>query len=107
MGGAAAGEIASSLAVDEVMRLLTGRTEAPLPGAEAGHLRGQRGHLFPRPAQPKLSGMGTTLVGLVTEEEPRAGCSTWATADVTGCATRLEQITLDHSLVEEQVGWAA
>jgi protein phosphatase len=105
MGGAAAGEIASSLAVDEMLRLLADRTAAdPLPGVAeqavcaanaAIHSRSQRNQ--------RLSGMGTTLVALVVEEH-RA----WMlnVGDSRGYRLRhglLEQITLDHSLVEEQV----
>jgi protein phosphatase len=51
----------------------------------------------------KLSGMGTTLVGLVAEERRvwvlnigDSRCYRYRTG-------RLEQVTLDHSLVEEQV----
>ena len=59
MGGAAAGEIASSLAVDEVLRLLSGRSQnRPRTVARSGrarHHRRQRGHLLPRPAQPAAS----------------------------------------------------
>ena len=77
MGGAAAGEVASALAVEEVLRLVTERREAqngasnghaPIPltsiaeeailaANQAIHSRSQR--------NLRLSGMGTTLVGLV------------------------------------------
>ncbi len=105
MGGAAAGEIASSLAVDEMMRLMTARdaqhplhTDAEQAVAEANEAifsRAQRSN--------KLNGMGTTLVALMVEEQ-RA----WMlnVGDSRGYRLRnssLEQITLDHSLVEEQV----
>ena len=60
MGGAAAGEVASSLAVDEMMRLLTHRSaENPLPAdAGAGHQRRQSGHFHPRAAQPQAQRHG-------------------------------------------------
>ncbi len=105
MGGAAAGEIASSLAVREMMRLLTDRSpEAHLPHAaeqavvaanEAIYSRAQRSQ--------KLSGMGTTLVALLVENS-----HAWMfnVGDSRGYRLRngqLQQITLDHSLVEEQV----
>jgi len=78
MGGAAAGEIASSLAVDEILRHLAKDREpgTPLPALaenavcaanEAVYSRAQRNQ--------RLHGMGTTLVSLVVEER-RA----WATA---------------------------
>ena len=109
MGGAAAGEIASSLAVDEMLRLLDGALadkdkpatmpalaeEAVAAANEAIYSRSQRNY--------KLSGMGTTLVGLIVDER-----SVWVfnVGDSRCYRLRkrsLEQITLDHSLVEEQV----
>jgi protein phosphatase len=107
MGGAAAGEIASTVAVDEILRLLTQRereNETSLSDAaqkavsvanEAIFSRAQRNH--------RLNGMGTTLVVLAAQAQhvwvlnigdsrcyrQRRGC--------------LEQLTRDHSLVEEQV----
>jgi protein phosphatase len=105
MGGAAAGEIASSLAVDEMLRLLTSRTEAtPLPQAaeeaicaanEAIFSRSQRNH--------KLSGMGTTLVGLLVEERHVWVLNIGDSRCYRLRDRRVEQLTLDHSLVEEQV----
>jgi protein phosphatase len=107
MGGAAAGEIASSLAVDEVMRLLAGRVveqpvtllrvaeQAVCAANDAIYSRSQRNE--------KLSGMGTTLVALVTEER-----RVWVLNIGDSRCYRLrngslKQLTLDHSLVEEQV----
>ncbi|HTW60685.1 MAG TPA: Stp1/IreP family PP2C-type Ser/Thr phosphatase [Terracidiphilus sp.] len=105
MGGAAAGEIASSLAVDELMRVLAGNASRGSTTEEAERAisaanqaifsRAQRNH--------KLSGMGTTMVLLVTGER-RA----WFLniGDSRGYRLRrdhLEQITVDHSHVEEQV----
>ena len=71
MGGAAAGEIASSIAVDEILRHLTAQREANLPlpalaekavcaANEAIYSRAQRNQ--------RLNGMGTTLVGLLVDE---------------------------------------
>lgn len=117
MGGAAAGEIASSLAVEEVLKLVTERRdgsadagvpvpkiaeEAVIAANEAIHSRGQR--------NMRLSGMGTTLVGLLAglpddlEAEPRV----WILNVGDSRCYRLrgghiEQRTQDHSLVEEQI----
>jgi serine/threonine protein phosphatase PrpC len=124
MGGAAAGEIASSLAVEEVLRLVTERREVrrdvsnshaqngnspgPIPkiaeeavvaANEAIHSRSQR--------NLRLSGMGTTLVGLLAglpDEEPRV----WILNVGDSRCYRLRKghiqlCTRDHSLVEEQV----
>ncbi len=105
MGGAAAGEIASSLAVDEMLRLLccssdglslpTDAEEAIRIANEAIYSRSQRNY--------RLNGMGTTLVGLAVEEH-----HVWVLNVGDSRCYRLregtfEQLTLDHSLVEEQV----
>lgn len=105
MGGAAAGEIASSLAVDEIMRLAAGsstarptRTEmesAICAANQAIYSRAQRNH--------KLSGMGTTMVVLVAEERRVLIFNIGDSRCYRLRGRRLEQVTLDHSLVEEQV----
>ena len=124
MGGAAAGEIASSMAVDEMLRRLSARavqeTEAALledvideairAANEAIHSRAMK--------DLQLSGMGTTLVGLVTEGRRvlvfnvgDSRCYLMRTLipeqsgqePSTPGQRKLVQISLDHSLVEEQV----
>ena len=105
MGGAAAGEIASSLAVDEMMRLLTSRdgihpllddAEEAVSSANAAiYLRAQHSH--------NLSGMGTTLVTLLAEDQRGWMINVGDSRGYRMRNSRLEQITLDHSLVEEQV----
>jgi PPM family protein phosphatase len=107
MGGAAAGEVASTIAVDEVLRLLTHRGEEKgieLPQAaenaiceanEAIFSRAQRNH--------RLSGMGTTLVALATQDR-----RVWVLNIGDSRCYRLrqgvlEQLSRDHSLVDEQV----
>ena len=109
MGGAAAGEVASSLAVDEMMRLLTHRNgDNPLPAdAEQAVKAANQAILAQAERSPKLSGMGTTLVALLVSEN-----HAWMVnvGDSRGYRLRnsrpdpmIEQITIDHSLVEEQV----
>lgn len=109
MGGAAAGEIASSLAVDEVLRALNGRAKpdnhaAPVPELAGQAIFAANQAIFSRSQRnQKLSGMGTTLVGLIVEES-----RTWVVnIGDSRCyrlrGRRLEQLTEDHSLVEEQV----
>jgi len=111
MGGAAAGEIASSIAVDEMLRLLSSRSgdeDGAVPAAmpmvaeeaidaanQAIFSRGQRNY--------KLSGMGTTLVGLVVEERRVWVLNVGDSRCYRMRNRHLEQITHDHSLVEEQV----
>lgn len=110
MGGAAAGEIASSLAVDEMLRLLAARsagpqvTQAPLLqiaeeaigiANEAIFTRAQRNY--------RLNGMGTTMVVLVAEESRLWVLNIGDSRCYRLRDHQLEQLTLDHSLVEEQV----
>lgn len=107
MGGAAAGEIASSLAVDEVLRLVSERraeTSGILPNIaaaavdaanEAIHSRAQR--------NLRLSGMGTTLVGLLAEERQAWILNIGDSRCYRLRSNRIQQCTQDHSLVEEQI----
>ena len=109
MGGAAAGEIASALAVDEVMRLLSERNPANLLVTDAENaISAANEAIFSRSQRSQnLSGMGTTLVGLLVEDRhawmANVGDSRGYRMRGNGANSRLEQITLDHSLVEEQV----
>jgi protein phosphatase len=111
MGGAAAGEIASSIAVDEMLCRLRGRiadrtTEgaAPLPLAAEEAVCSANEAIFSRAQRDlQLSGMGTTLVSLVVEKR-RVWVLNIGDSRCYRLRNRcLEQITLDHSLVEEQV----
>lgn len=136
MGGAAAGEIASSLAVDEVLRLLGDRAQAlaenraqaaPLDETVTQAICAANQAIYSRSVRtPRLSGMGTTLVGLAVVEDrilafnvgdSRCYRLRHAEPDATGhqdsnghktktvskVSSRLEQISQDHSLVDEQV----
>jgi protein phosphatase len=111
MGGAAAGEIASSLAVDELLSLLARRNGSPdgiaaanMPVLAEDAICAANQAIFSRAQRNyKLSGMGTTLVGLVVEER-RVWVLNVGDSRCYRLRNRcLEQITLDHSLVEEQV----
>jgi PPM family protein phosphatase len=105
MGGAAAGEIASSIAVEEMLRLFSSRAEeALMPSIAEEAITAANKAVFTRAQRNEnLSGMGTTLVGLVVRER-----NVWVlNIGDSRCyrlrERRLEQLTLDHSLVEEQV----
>ena len=107
MGGAAAGEVASSLAVDEILKHLdhsNGHAHITLPLAAEKAILAANEAIYDRAQRNrKLSGMGTTMVALITRDR-RA----WLMniGDSRGYRLRdgkLEQLTLDHSLVEEQV----
>jgi protein phosphatase len=105
MGGAAAGEVASSLAVDEVLRLLTNRdaqVEPQVAAEEAIHAANET--IFSRAKKnASLSGMGTTLVGLVTDDRRAWVVNVGDSRCYRMRDAELQQITVDHSLVEEQV----
>jgi protein phosphatase len=105
MGGAAAGEIASSLAVDEMMRLLTERDAQNSLPVDAEHaVNAANQAIFSRAQRSnKLNGMGTTLVSLIAEERRAWILNVGDSRGYRLRDSRLEQITLDHSLVEEQV----
>ncbi len=121
MGGAAAGEVASRVAVDAVLKSLCGprkvvaaRDTDPGPLGDAtnsevsGLLRdavSDANHLvFSQAANDsRLHGMGTTLVALLAQ-----GRNVWVAHVGDSRCYRyrggvLEQLTRDHSLVDEQV----
>jgi len=105
MGGAAAGEVASTLAVAEVMRFLTvrpGTSPLPIEAAEAVTIANEA--IFSRSQRnQKLNGMGTTLVALLVEDRHAWMVNVGDSRGYRLRASHLEQITLDHSLVEEQI----
>jgi protein phosphatase len=105
MGGAAAGEIASSLAVGEVLRLLDERDGAtPLEVAVEEAIHAANEAIYSRAeADFQLNGMGTTLAGLVTEGQRVLVFNVGDSRCYRLRKRKLEQISLDHSLVEEQV----
>lgn len=105
MGGAAGGEIASSIAVDEVLHVLSERDpEAAIPKVAEEAVCTANNAVFERAQRnANLAGMGTTLVALVVEQ-----ATVWVlNVGDSRCYRlregKLEQLTLDHSLVEEQV----
>jgi len=109
MGGAAAGEVASSMTVAEILKSFEGwRGDKEAWLSPAAILRdaiaAANRTIFCKGAKdPRLYGMGTTLVALVL-----SGNSAWvANVGDSRCyrlrGGALEQMTLDHSWVEEQV----
>ena len=105
MGGAAAGEVASAMAVDEVMRRLKTRTGAdPLPQAAEAAIEAANLAIYTcSQGNRKLSGMGTTLVSLVVEEERAWFLNVGDSRGYLQRGGALRQVTIDHSLVDEQV----
>lgn len=105
MGGAAAGEVASSLAIDEMIGSLTRRSGADLLIADAEKaLSAANQSIFTRAERnQKLSGMGTTLVALLTDERRAWILNVGDSRAYRLRDAHLAQITVDHSLVEEQI----
>ena len=107
MGGAAAGEVASSMAAAEVPRLLSARAEsgaAPLEDRIKRAIRAANEAIYSRSQEDfHLNGMGTTLVGLVTEGRRVLVFNVGDSRCYRLRKLHMEQISLDHSLVEEQV----
>lgn len=119
LGGAAAGEVASALAVDEVLRLLTARTvdeTTPLHAWIEESVRTANQTILSRAqSDSRLAGMGTTLVGLVAEGSRvvvfnvgdsrcyRMLKQIQEQTETGPAPAPLQQISLDHSLVQEQV----
>jgi protein phosphatase len=123
MGGAAAGEIASSIAVEAVLRGLSVRAErqAPLEHLVVEAIRAANEAIYTRARDNReLGGMGTTLVGLAVEgsrvlvfnvgdsrcylmRDPVPIENETELVSQPENPICLHQISLDHSLVEEQV----
>jgi len=107
MGGAAAGEIASSLAVEEMMRILCERAAedaAPLQQSAEEAVNSANSAIYSRAQRnARLSGMGTTLVGLIARENRVWIVNIGDSRCYRLRKRRLEQMTVDHSLVDEQV----
>jgi serine/threonine protein phosphatase PrpC len=102
MGGAAAGEIASQLAVEAMLHSMNSRVVTSKTFQQAVDTANESVH---RSAvqNPSRAGMGTTLVAMATR-----GDHAWvAHVGDSRCyrmrSGQLERLTLDHSLVDEQV----
>ena len=117
MGGAAAGEIASKMASDSFLASLgPSRSPDPSPRIATPDVRlGAAIHAANRLVfeqsrrDPQLHGMGTTLVSLLLRPAVNGAATALTLAHVgdSRCYLfrdgTLSQLTLDHSLVEEQV----
>lgn len=107
MGGAAAGEIASTIAVDEFLRLLTTgnpATQTVQPGAAQDAICAANNAIYSRAQRnQRLNGMGTTLVALAAREQHVWVLNIGDSRCYRLRDSKLEQLTRDHSLVEEQV----
>lgn len=105
MGGAAAGEVASTVARDEAHRILTAREPGlPLSQAAEQAVEAANQAVYSRAQRnARLHGMGTTLVGLLVEGRRACVLNVGDSRCYLLRKGALRQITLDHSLVEEQI----
>jgi protein phosphatase len=111
MGGAAGGEVASSMTVDAILdrmgadadeRVESGRDRLHGAIAEANRMVLERAD-----REPQLSGMGTTLVALLIENSHALVAHAGDSRCYLLRGGKLERVTQDHSLVDEQMRMGA
>jgi protein phosphatase len=117
MGGAAGGEIASRMAVDAIMERMSadlspnhsrnsGSDEEAEGGRDCLHAaiaEANRIVLERAEREPNLYGMGTTLVALLLENSHALVAHAGDSRCYLLRAGKLERVTQDHSLVDEQM----
>jgi protein phosphatase len=109
MGGAAAGEVASHLALETFLHTLASSQSTPAARLHEAVLAANDAVFRHAQSSPALRGMGTTLVALLWQPVPDSPTSAVWLAHVgdSRCyrlrAGALELLTHDHSIVEEQV----
>ena len=105
MGGAAAGEVASRLAVDTLIeRLCAVKSEEDRKRAMTEAVTAANRLIYAQAAQdPTLQGMGTTLVATAIQDHHALICHVGDSRCYLYRAGKLTRQTNDHSLVEEQV----
>lgn len=105
MGGAAGGEIASRMAVDVVLQRMSADA-GTRPGGERLHdaiAEANRTVLERADREPGLNGMGTTLVALLLGDTSALVAHAGDSRCYRLRAGKLDRITQDHSLVDEQM----
>jgi PPM family protein phosphatase len=102
MGGAAAGEVASRMAVDAMLEAMS---RGPLTRETFQQAVDVANHNVHRSAEqnPARAGMGTTLVAMATRGERAWVAHVGDSRCYRFREGRLESLTRDHSLVDEQV----
>jgi protein phosphatase len=106
MGGHAAGDVASRVAIEAFSRLV-GDTPVNVNDAVNAISSANEAILDMVEDRPEMSGMGTTLAGLVVITA--GGAEHWQVFNVGDCRVyrladgRLSQLTIDHSEAEELV----
>jgi len=105
MGGAAGGEIASRMAVDVVLQWMSAAagTQPPAERLHEAIAQANRTVLERADREPGLSGMGTTLVALLLGDNSALVAHAGDSRCYRLRAGKLERLTQDHSLVDEQM----
>ncbi len=104
MGGAAGGEVASQLAVEALAREFEKSAEPTAANLVASTRAANRAVWDHAVAEPRLRGMGTTLVALVlTDSEELAAINIGDSRLYHYHEGELRQVTADHNLVAEMV----
>jgi len=117
MGGAPAGEVASQMAVDAIVRELR-ETPQPAPTSSAAHdpsylphttrlaaaVRQSNQFIYDRARDdPRQAGMGTTLVGVWIRQHVVSVAHVGDSRAYLWHDDRLEPLTRDHSLIQMQI----
>lgn len=103
MGGHKAGDLASRLCIEEIVRQIRGtRARTPISAFEQAIVAANALVYEKSMENPALAGMGTTLVGAMVEDKT-AYIVNIGDSRLYHLRTELKQITVDHSLVEEMV----
>lgn len=102
VGGAAAGEVASAVAVDQVIHMDKCRLTEPLEAALDRAVRAANDTVgFVAACRPRLAGMGTTLTAVAIENERYAIAHVGDSRAYLRRAGRVVQLTRDDSYVQE------
>lgn len=103
MGGAAAGEIASAIAVETAMRTLCARQSSPLEALVEAVIAANYVVYMRAQQNSELRGMGATMVVMAMDADRVWIANVGDSRGYRLSGGRLEQLTLDHSYVEEQI----
>lgn len=108
MGGAAAGEVASHLAIESIAAHVDANAQAAANGARGARLRraiasANQAILLRAAADPSLDGMGTTVVGAWLGDGIASIAHVGDSRAYISARNGFRALTVDHSLVEAQV----
>jgi serine/threonine protein phosphatase PrpC len=103
MGGHAAGQVASQMAVRSVLNAYYGGEEAAPPAALQAAIGSANQTVHAAAADPALAGMGTTMVAAVVQGAMLYVANVGDSRAYLVRGRRVRQLTFDHSWVAEQL----